>query len=203
MGILGLTHDENGTALEKLPVTIKVAIGEGPEPGSENGPSAQAGSFRFQTENASRARRSVGTGPGDRSSTWREADRTGNHLPQRRSARSLPNGVCICGRRADANAEANLCRSRMGTAPDSKCKRLGELKSIPRVRPGLATTSTSMARKRASRLSLAATGAQTWTGVIAGHREIFTSSWRNFRCSGRSADFTPVAIDRFAIFRTA
>ena len=29
MGILGLTHDENGTALEKLPVTIKVAIGEG------------------------------------------------------------------------------------------------------------------------------------------------------------------------------
>jgi hypothetical protein len=30
MGILGLTHDENGAALEKLPVTIKVAIGEGP-----------------------------------------------------------------------------------------------------------------------------------------------------------------------------
>jgi hypothetical protein len=39
MGILGLTHDENGTALEKLPVTIKVAIGEGPEPGNgENHP---------------------------------------------------------------------------------------------------------------------------------------------------------------------
>jgi hypothetical protein len=37
MGILGLTHDENGSALEKLPVTIKVAIGEGPEPGKENG----------------------------------------------------------------------------------------------------------------------------------------------------------------------
>ena len=37
MGILGLTHDENGTAFEKLPVTIKVAIGEGPEPGNENG----------------------------------------------------------------------------------------------------------------------------------------------------------------------
>jgi len=36
MGILGLTHDENGTALEKLPVTIKVAIGEGPEPGNGN-----------------------------------------------------------------------------------------------------------------------------------------------------------------------
>lgn len=36
MGILGLTHDENGAALEKLPVTIKVAIGEGPEPGKEN-----------------------------------------------------------------------------------------------------------------------------------------------------------------------
>jgi len=29
MGILGLTHDENGEALEKLPVTIKVAIGRG------------------------------------------------------------------------------------------------------------------------------------------------------------------------------
>jgi len=37
MGILGLTHDENGTALEKLPVTIKVAIGEGPAPDDENG----------------------------------------------------------------------------------------------------------------------------------------------------------------------
>jgi hypothetical protein len=37
MGILGLTHDENGVALEKLPVTIKVAIGEGPEPGNQNG----------------------------------------------------------------------------------------------------------------------------------------------------------------------
>jgi hypothetical protein len=36
MGILGLTHDENGAALEKLPVTIKVAIGEGPEPGNGN-----------------------------------------------------------------------------------------------------------------------------------------------------------------------
>jgi len=37
MGILGLTHDENGEALEKLPVTIKVAIGEGPAPDDENG----------------------------------------------------------------------------------------------------------------------------------------------------------------------
>jgi hypothetical protein len=36
MGILGLTHNENGAALEKLPVTIKVAIGEGPEPGNGN-----------------------------------------------------------------------------------------------------------------------------------------------------------------------
>jgi hypothetical protein len=37
MAILGLTHDENGSALEKLPVTIKVAIGEGPKPDDENG----------------------------------------------------------------------------------------------------------------------------------------------------------------------
>lgn len=36
MGILGLTHDENGAALEKLPVTIKVAIGEGPTPDDWN-----------------------------------------------------------------------------------------------------------------------------------------------------------------------
>jgi hypothetical protein len=34
MGILGLTHDESGVALEKLPISIKVAIGEGPEPGN-------------------------------------------------------------------------------------------------------------------------------------------------------------------------
>lgn len=36
MGILGLTHNENAAALEKLPVTIKVAIGEGPAPDDEN-----------------------------------------------------------------------------------------------------------------------------------------------------------------------
>ena len=37
MGILGLTHDEKGAALEKLPVAIKVAIGEGPDPDDETG----------------------------------------------------------------------------------------------------------------------------------------------------------------------
>jgi hypothetical protein len=36
MGILGLTHDVNDSALEKLPITIKVAIGEGLEPDSQN-----------------------------------------------------------------------------------------------------------------------------------------------------------------------
>ena len=36
MGILGLTHDEKGAALEKLPVAIKVAIGEGPDPDDED-----------------------------------------------------------------------------------------------------------------------------------------------------------------------
>jgi len=36
MGILGLTHDENGEALEKLPVTIKVAIGRGRRPMIKN-----------------------------------------------------------------------------------------------------------------------------------------------------------------------
>ena len=48
MGILGLTHDENGAALEKLPVTIKVAIGEGPEPGKENGHPRKLDHFVFK-----------------------------------------------------------------------------------------------------------------------------------------------------------
>ena len=48
MGILGLTHDENGAALEKLPVTIKVAIGEGPEPGKENGHPRKLDHFIFK-----------------------------------------------------------------------------------------------------------------------------------------------------------
>src|SRR5579864_7654118 len=48
MGILGLTHDEKGTALEKLPVTMKVAIGEGPEPGSENGHPRKLDHFVFK-----------------------------------------------------------------------------------------------------------------------------------------------------------
>jgi Recombination directionality factor-like len=48
MGILGLTHDENGVALEKLPVRIKVAIGEGPEPGSQNGHPRRLDHFVFK-----------------------------------------------------------------------------------------------------------------------------------------------------------
>ncbi len=48
MGILGLTHDENGTALEKLPVRVKVAIGEGPEPGSQNGHPRKLDHFVFK-----------------------------------------------------------------------------------------------------------------------------------------------------------
>ena len=48
MGILGLTHDESGTALEKLPVRIKVAIGEGPEPGSQNGHPRRLDHFVFK-----------------------------------------------------------------------------------------------------------------------------------------------------------
>jgi len=48
MGILGLTHDENGAALEKLPVTIKVAIGEGPEPGNGNNHPRRLDHFVFK-----------------------------------------------------------------------------------------------------------------------------------------------------------
>jgi Recombination directionality factor-like len=48
MGILGLTHDENGGALEKLPVTIKVAIGEGPEPGNASGQPRKLDHFVFK-----------------------------------------------------------------------------------------------------------------------------------------------------------
>lgn len=48
MSILGLTHDENGAALEKLPVTIKVAIGEGPEPGNGNSQPRRLDHFVFK-----------------------------------------------------------------------------------------------------------------------------------------------------------
>jgi len=48
MGILGLTHDENGAALEQLPVTIKVAIGEGPEPGKVNSHPRRLDHFVFK-----------------------------------------------------------------------------------------------------------------------------------------------------------
>src|SRR6266853_4623014 len=65
----------------------------GPRAWERKRPSAQAGSFRFQTENASGPRRGVGASPRDRSSAWGEADRIGNRLPQRRPAGSLPNGV--------------------------------------------------------------------------------------------------------------
>jgi hypothetical protein len=48
MGILGLTHDQSGVALEKLPVAIKVAIGEAPEPGSQNSHPKRLDHFIFK-----------------------------------------------------------------------------------------------------------------------------------------------------------
>jgi hypothetical protein len=48
MGILGLTHDDNGEALERLPVAIKVAIGEGPQPGDQNGHPRRLAHFVFK-----------------------------------------------------------------------------------------------------------------------------------------------------------
>lgn len=48
MGILGLTHDESGVALEKLPITIKVAIGEGPEQGNGNSHPRRLDHFVFK-----------------------------------------------------------------------------------------------------------------------------------------------------------
>lgn len=48
MGILGLTHDESGVALEKLPVTIKVGIGEGPELGNGNSHPRRLDHFVFK-----------------------------------------------------------------------------------------------------------------------------------------------------------
>jgi hypothetical protein len=48
MGILGLTHDESGMALEKLPVAIKVAIGEAPEPGNQNSHPRRLDHFVFK-----------------------------------------------------------------------------------------------------------------------------------------------------------
>ncbi len=48
MGILGLTHDQSGVALEKLPVAIKVAIGEAPEPGNQNSHPKRLDHFVFK-----------------------------------------------------------------------------------------------------------------------------------------------------------
>jgi Recombination directionality factor-like len=48
MGILGLTHDQSGVALEKLPVAIKVAIGEAPEPGNQNSHPRRLDHFVFK-----------------------------------------------------------------------------------------------------------------------------------------------------------
>jgi hypothetical protein len=48
MGILGLTHDENGVAFARLPVTSKVAIGEGPQPGEQNGHPRRLDHFVFK-----------------------------------------------------------------------------------------------------------------------------------------------------------
>jgi len=68
MGILGLTHDENGSALEKLPVTIRSHRG-GPEPGSQNDHP------RVSTTSCSSAKRFVtrmwlGSGAGHRTGSW-------------------------------------------------------------------------------------------------------------------------------------
>jgi len=50
MAILGLTHNEHGMAIEKLPVAIKVAIGEGPNPDVEDGEPHALFHFVFKPE---------------------------------------------------------------------------------------------------------------------------------------------------------
>jgi hypothetical protein len=70
MGILGLTHDENGSALEKLPVTIKVAIGEGPEPGNQNDHPRRLDHFVFKRKTLRAQDVVMGPGAGHRSGSW-------------------------------------------------------------------------------------------------------------------------------------
>jgi hypothetical protein len=48
MSILGLTHDEHGHAVQRLPVSIKVAIGEGPDPSDPSGFPRKVDHFLFK-----------------------------------------------------------------------------------------------------------------------------------------------------------
>ena len=156
MGILGLTHDENGAALEKLPLTTKVAIGEGLDLPAKTAIRA-AWIISFSNGNYFGGKMWCGFWP------LRSLKHTGKTRPNWESSSSMTTREkCFersmpCGRRVAVNAEADLYRFRMGVDLGSKCKRLGGRKSTLRERLGLATTSTSMSQGRASRLSSAVT----------------------------------------------
>jgi len=102
----------------------------------------------------------------------------------------------------DANVEANLYRLRMAAAIVLKCKRLGGRKKHSEGEPWPGNYKYVDGPNRGQPVSPAVKVAPIWSEEIAALREISISYWRSVRCSAQSADFTPVAIDQFAIFPT-
>ncbi len=137
MGILGLTHDENGVALEKLPVTMKVAIGEGPDP-ERRRPSARC-IISFLSGKSFVGNPCIGS-PHRRSPrfmarsrlNWESSSSTTTH------AKSFHRST-LCGRREAASATANWYRLQMAAGHSTKCKHSKNAGSTLRGSLGLAT----------------------------------------------------------------
>ncbi len=185
MGILGLTHDENGSALEKLPVTIKVAIGEGPEPGNQNDHPRRLDHFVFKRK------------------TLRGQDVVWDPAPdiaEVHGEKPTELGVIFLN---DQPTEVLRTQYAFWTARGLRCKPLGGRRSIRKVSRGRETTSTPRNRRKASQWSRVATDAPTLNEAIADRQETSISSWKNSRGWEPSAGFTRAAIDPFAIYQMA
>jgi len=138
MGILGLTHDQSGVALEKLPVAIKVAIGEAPEPGNQNShPSDSTISYSNERRCAGRrwfgSRRRILPKP-----MWQNQPNLESSscmmIPRKSSGPNMPGG-----QRRGASAAANWCKTRTGIAQAMRCGRSVRHVSIPKAKLGRAS----------------------------------------------------------------
>ena len=145
MGILGLTHDENGSALEKLPVTIKVAIGEGPAPDDENG--SPRALFHFVFKRRTMRGQTV---------CWEPAPDIAQVFGDKPTELAViflhddPREVCPsdtpCGRGRGAYVTESLCRSPTATRLTTKCRRSEGQQSTRRGSPGRVITNMWMGR---------------------------------------------------------
>ena len=200
MGILGLTHDEKGLALEKLPVAIKVAIGEGPDPDAEDGEPHALFHFVFKRK-VMRGQSVYWESAPDIAEVYGEKPTKLGVIFLHDDPREVfPSEYALWTWRGRF-CHGELVQIVNGVGRITKCRQFEGRGSTRRGSPGRAAANTWMDRRKASRLKVVAPVAQNLKVAIVGLRGTCISSWRNSPAWELSVDCTRGARPRFPTSR--